>query len=86
MNTDLKELTTFWSHFTEITSTGVLFSFIDKTIKAATKPKSAIDKAEEAANVKAAVKKAAAVAAEAKPTIGDANDALQALKDKMDGK
>ena len=32
---------------------------------------------EEAANVKAAVKKAAAAAAEAKPTLGDANDALQ---------
>ena len=38
------------------------------------------------ANVKAAVKKAASAAAEAKPTLGDANDALQALKDKMDGK
>ena len=38
------------------------------------------------ANVKAAVKKAASAAAEAKPTLGDANNALQALKDKMDGK
>ena len=37
-------------------------------------------------NVKAAAKKAASQAAEAKPTLGDANDALQALKDKMDGK
>ena len=35
---------------------------------------------------KAAAKKAEAQAAEAKPTLGDANDALQALKDKMDGK
>jgi len=37
-------------------------------------------------HVKAAVKKASNSAAEAKPTLGDANDALQALKDKMDGK
>ncbi|NND52550.1 MAG: 30S ribosomal protein S1 [Flavobacteriaceae bacterium] len=36
--------------------------------------------------VKAAVKKQKSAAAEAKPTLGDANDALQALKDKMDGK
>jgi len=43
-------------------------------------------KAEEVKHVKAAVKKAANTAAEAKPTLGDANDALQALKDKMDGK
>ena len=41
---------------------------------------------EEAKIVKQAVKKAEAQAAEAKPTLGDANDALQALKDKMDGK
>ena len=41
---------------------------------------------EEIKNVKEAVKKAASQAAEAKPTLGDANDALQALKDKMDGK
>lgn len=46
----------------------------------------AIFKEEEAKNVKAAAKKAAAAAAEAKPTLGDANDALQALKDKLDGK
>ena len=38
------------------------------------------------ANVKAAVKKQTAQAAEAKPTLGDANEALQALKDKLDGK
>ncbi|OIQ30253.1 MAG: 30S ribosomal protein S1 [Bacteroidetes bacterium MedPE-SWsnd-G2] len=46
----------------------------------------AIFKEEEAASVKAAAKKASNQAAEAKPTLGDANDALQALKDKMDGK
>ena len=46
----------------------------------------ALFKAEEVKHVKAAVKKAATSAAEAKPTLGDANDALQALKDKMDGK
>ncbi len=45
-----------------------------------------IHKEEEAKIVKQAVKKQAAQAAEAKPTLGDANDALQALKDKMDGK
>ncbi len=46
----------------------------------------AIFKEEEIENVKQAVKKAKAQAAEAKPTLGDANDALQALKDKLDGK
>ncbi|MFH4968367.1 30S ribosomal protein S1 [Gaetbulibacter sp. M240] len=46
----------------------------------------AVFRAEEAKIVKQAVKKAEAAAAEAKPTLGDANDALQALKDKMDGK
>jgi len=46
----------------------------------------AIFREEEARNVKAAAKKAKAQAAESKPTLGDANDALQALKDKMDGK
>ncbi|PHS62247.1 MAG: 30S ribosomal protein S1 [Flavobacterium sp.] len=45
-----------------------------------------IHKEEEAKIVKQAVKKQAAQAAESKPTLGDANDALQALKDKMDGK
>ncbi|MGB2116180.1 MAG: 30S ribosomal protein S1 [Flavobacteriaceae bacterium] len=58
----------------------------NKEFKRVVASHTAVFKAEEAANVKAAVKKAAAVAAEAKPTIGDANDALQALKDKMDGK
>ncbi|MGK0234134.1 MAG: small subunit ribosomal protein S1, partial [Psychroserpens sp.] len=46
----------------------------------------AIHKEEEAKIVKQAVKKQAAQAEEAKPTLGDANEALQALKDKLDGK
>ena len=46
----------------------------------------AVFKSEEVKNVKAAVKKAAKTASEAKTTLGDANEALQALKDKMDGK
>ena len=45
-----------------------------------------IFKEEEAKILKDAVKKQADSAAEAKPTLGDANDQLQALKDKMDGK
>jgi small subunit ribosomal protein S1 len=43
-------------------------------------------KAQEIKNVKAAVRKAAKSAAESKTTLGDANEALQALKDKMDAK
>jgi len=43
-------------------------------------------KEEEITNVKAAAAKVEAQAAEAKPTLGDANDQLQALKDKMDAK
>ncbi|MEP1488093.1 MAG: 30S ribosomal protein S1 [Algibacter sp.] len=58
----------------------------NKEFKRVVASHTAIFKAEEMANVKAAVKKAATAAAEAKPTLGDANDALQALKDKMDGK
>ena len=58
----------------------------NKEFKRVVASHTAIFKAEEMANVKAAVKKQAAQAAEAKPTLGDANDALQALKDKMDGK
>tara|TARA_Y100000385_G_scaffold216767_1_gene225759 strand:+ start:265 stop:2094 length:1830 start_codon:yes stop_codon:yes gene_type:complete len=46
----------------------------------------AVFKAEEVRNVKAAAKKVAKAASEAKTTIGDANEALQTLKDKMDGK
>jgi small subunit ribosomal protein S1 len=45
-----------------------------------------IHKEEEAKIVKEAVKKQAASADEAKPTLGDANAKLQELKDKMDGK
>ncbi|MEW4925594.1 30S ribosomal protein S1 [Algibacter sp. 2305UL17-15] len=58
----------------------------NKEFKRVVASHAAIHKAEEIANVKAATKKAATAAAEAKPTLGDANDALQALKDKMDGK
>jgi small subunit ribosomal protein S1 len=45
-----------------------------------------IHKEEEAKIVKQAAKKQAKDAEEAKPTLGDANEKLQALKDKMDGK
>ena len=58
----------------------------NKEFKRVVASHTAIFKAEEMANVKAAAKKAAAQAEESKPTLGDANEALQALKDKMDGK
>ncbi|TYA56359.1 30S ribosomal protein S1 [Formosa maritima] len=58
----------------------------NKEFKRVVASHTAIFREEEAANVKAAAKKAEAQAAESKPTLGDANDALQALKDKMDGK
>jgi len=58
----------------------------NKEFKRVVASHTAVFRAEEAKNVKAAAKKAKAVAAEVKPTLGDANDALQALKDKMDGK
>ncbi|OEK08378.1 30S ribosomal protein S1 [Flavivirga aquatica] len=58
----------------------------NKDFKRVVASHTAIFKEEEIKNVKAAAKKAATAAAEAKPTLGDANDALQALKDKMDGK
>jgi small subunit ribosomal protein S1 len=58
----------------------------NKEFKRVVASHTAIFKAEEIQNVKAAAKKAEAQAAESKPTLGDANDALQALKDKMDGK
>ena len=58
----------------------------NKEFKRVVASHTAIFREEEIANVKAAVAKAEATAAEAKPTLGDANDALQALKDKMDGK
>tara|TARA_R110000796_G_scaffold35017_3_gene90223 strand:+ start:208999 stop:210834 length:1836 start_codon:yes stop_codon:yes gene_type:complete len=56
----------------------------NKEFKRVVASHTAIFKAEEQRNVKAAVKKAAAAADEAKPTLGDANEQLQALKDKME--
>ncbi|SMC55923.1 30S ribosomal protein S1 [Cellulophaga tyrosinoxydans] len=56
----------------------------NKEFKRVVASHTAIFKAEEQRIVKAAVKKAAAAADEAKPTLGDANEALQALKDKME--
>ena len=58
----------------------------NKEFKRVVASHTALFKAEEVKNVKAAVKKSASNAAEAKPTLGDANDALKALKDKMDSK
>jgi len=58
----------------------------NKEFKRVVASHSAIFKEEEKRAVKAAVKKQAAKADEAKPTLGDANEALQALKDKMEGK
>ena len=55
----------------------------NKEFKRVVASHTAIFREEEAANVKAAATNAAA---EVKPTLGDANDALQALKDKMEGK
>ncbi|MGF1555342.1 30S ribosomal protein S1 [Paucihalobacter sp.] len=58
----------------------------NKEFKRVVASHTAVFKEEEAKIVKAAVKKAEAAADEAKPTLGDANNVLQALKDKMDGK
>jgi small subunit ribosomal protein S1 len=58
----------------------------NKEFKRVVASHTAIFKEEEMANVKAAVKKQVSQAAESKPTLGDANEALQALKDKLDGK
>jgi small subunit ribosomal protein S1 len=58
----------------------------NKEFKRVVASHTAIFKEEEKRAVKAAVRKQAAKAEEAKPTLGDANDALQALKDKMDAK
>lgn len=58
----------------------------NKEFKRVVASHTAVFRAEEAKIVKQAVRKQEAAAAEAKPTLGDANDALQALKDKMDGK
>jgi len=56
----------------------------NKEFKRVVASHTAIFRAEEQRNVKAAVKRQAAAADEAKPTLGDANEALQALKDKME--
>jgi small subunit ribosomal protein S1 len=58
----------------------------NKDFKRVVASHTALFKEEEKRAVKAAVKKQAAKVDEAKPTIGDANEALQALKDKMEGK
>lgn len=56
----------------------------NKDFKRVVASHTAIFREEEQRNVKAAVKRQAASADEAKPTLGDANDALQALKEKME--
>ncbi len=56
----------------------------NKDFKRVVASHTSIFREEEQRNVKAAVKRQAASAEEAKPTLGDANDALQALKDKME--
>lgn len=56
----------------------------NKDFKRVVASHTAIFREEEKRNVRAAVKRQAASADEAKPTLGDANDALQALKDKME--
>jgi small subunit ribosomal protein S1 len=56
----------------------------NKDFKRVVASHTAIFREEEQRNVKAAVKRQAASAEESKPTLGDANNALQALKDKME--
>ncbi len=65
-----------------------MFKIIEfnKEFKRVVASHTAIFKEEEQRNVKAARKKAASQAEESKPTLGDANEQLQALKDKMEGK
>jgi len=58
----------------------------NKEFKRVVASHTAVFRAEEAKIVKQAVRKQEAQSAEAKPTLGDANEALQALKDKLDGK
>ncbi len=58
----------------------------NKDFKRVVASHTAIFREEEERIVKAAVKKAKASADEAKPTLGDANEQLQALKDKMEAK
>jgi len=57
----------------------------NKDFKRVVASHTAIFREEEIRNIKQAQKKAAASADEAKPTLGDANEALQALKKKMEG-
>ncbi|MDT7827404.1 30S ribosomal protein S1 [Pricia sp. S334] len=57
----------------------------NKDFKRVVASHTAVFREEEIRNVKQAQKKAAAAADEAKPTLGDANEALQALKKKMEG-
>lgn len=63
-----------------------MFKIIEfnKEFKRVVASHTAIFREEEQRNVKAARKKAASQAEEAKPTLGDANEQLQALKDKME--
>lgn len=63
-----------------------LFKIIEfnKEFKRVVASHTAIFREEEQRNVKAAKKKAATSAEESKPTLGDANEQLQALKDKME--
>ncbi len=58
----------------------------NKEFKKVVASHTALFRAEEAKIVKQAVQRQEEQAAESKPTLGDANSALQALKDKMDGK
>ncbi|MCW5517484.1 30S ribosomal protein S1 [Muriicola sp. Z0-33] len=58
----------------------------NKEFKRVVASHTAIFREEEQRNVRAAKKKAASSAEENKPTLGDANEQLQALKDKMEGK
>ncbi len=58
----------------------------NKEFKRVVASHTAVFREEEKRNVRAATKKAKAAAAESKPTLGDANEALLALKNKMDGK
>ncbi len=58
----------------------------NKEFKRVVASHTAIFREEEDRNVKAAAKRAAASAEESKPTLGDANEQLQALKDKMEAK
>lgn len=57
----------------------------NKEFKRVVASHTAIFREEEQRNVRAAQKKAAQQADESKPTLGDANEQLQALKDKMEG-